>query len=305
MFMKLRIWSVFLLMAIFTQTGAARENGAAENYAVFTHDGEPASIEKIIEALENTDVVFLGESHDDRVAHRLQFEIFKKAFERFGEKSAVKLSLEMFEKDVQIVLDEYLRGLISEKHFLAASRPWNNYEEDYRPLVEFAKEKNLPVIAANAPRRYVNMVSRGGRDALKNLSAEAKNWLAPLPYSQPSAAYAAKFNQLMGNHSTESQPPSGSKILDAQALWDATMAHAISEALRKREGSLVVHLNGSFHTEKRLGTPEHLLKYSPDAKFLVVTMRYEKDFKNFNPAEHRELGDFVVLTDAAQPRSKK
>src|SRR3954467_8455063 len=68
--------------------------------------------------------------------------------------------MEMFERDVQIVLDEYLSDLITEQHFLASSRPWGNYKTDYRPLVELAKEKHLDVIAANAPRRYVNMVSR-------------------------------------------------------------------------------------------------------------------------------------------------
>ena len=82
---------------------------------------------------------------------------------------------------MQIVLDEYLNGLISEDHFLLSSRPWKNYKTDYRPLVEIAKQNKLSVIAANAPRRYVNMVSRNGRDSLNGLSKQAKEWLAPLP----------------------------------------------------------------------------------------------------------------------------
>jgi uncharacterized iron-regulated protein len=77
-------------------------------------------------------------------------------------KKKCRPSLEMFERDVQIVLDEYVKDLITEKKFLDDSRPWNNYKTDYRPLVEYAKQNKLPVIAANAPRRYINMVSRGG-----------------------------------------------------------------------------------------------------------------------------------------------
>jgi uncharacterized iron-regulated protein len=68
---------------------------------------------------------------------------------------------------------------------------------------------------------------------------------------------------------------------------------------------LIVHLNGAFHTENRLGTVEHLLKYKPKTKVLVVTMRYENDFKNFDKSKHTDLGDFVILTDASQPRSQR
>nr|HMT09944.1 hypothetical protein [Pyrinomonadaceae bacterium] len=68
---------------------------------------------------------------------------------------------------------------------------------------------------------------------------------------------------------------------------------------------LVVHLNGGFHTESSLGTVEHLLKYRPKAKVLVVTMRYEDDFKKFDAAKHKDIGDYVLLTDAKVPRSKR
>ncbi|UQT38864.1 ChaN family lipoprotein [Acidaminococcus intestini] len=54
------------------------------------------------------------------------------------------LSLEMFEKDVQASLDAYLAGRMTEMEFLKVSRPWPNYERDYRHLVEFAKRRGFP-----------------------------------------------------------------------------------------------------------------------------------------------------------------
>ncbi len=261
----------------------------AQNYRVFDGKGNSSDLSKILEAAGQSDVVFLGEQHDDSVAHKLQFEIFKSAFEKYAANRKITLSLEMFERDTQTVLDEYLRDLISEKHFLAASRPWNNYETDYRPLVEFAKERNLPVIAANAPRRYVNMVARLGTNSLEKLSTKAKTWLAPLPFAASSKAYSDKFNALMGGHGS-------SNILDSQTLWDATMADSIAGNLKK--DSLIIHLNGSFHTENRLGTVEHLLKFKPKTRVLVVTMRSQDDFQNFDKAKHTDLGDFVILTEA-------
>jgi uncharacterized iron-regulated protein len=273
------------------------------NYRIYDAKGNPATLEQITAALENVEVVFLGENHDDAVAHYLQAEIFKRAFEKYGKARNLALSLEMFERDVQIVLDEYLQNLITENHFLSASRPWNNYKTDYRPLVEFAKQNNLPVVAANAPRRYVNIVSRGGREALSKLSPAAKNWLATLPYNEPSPAYGNKFKALMG---AAPEASAGiDKILASQSLWDATMAFWISDQLKKAENSLIVHLNGGFHTESRLGTVEHLAHYSPRARALVVTLKPSENYTRFDRAAHENLGDFVILTDAKFPKAAK
>ncbi len=272
-------------------------------YRIYDRSGNPATMDQIIAAAADVNVVFLGENHDDATAHALQLEIFKALVGKYSQERPTALSMEMFERDAQVVVNEYLNGLISESHFLLSSRPWKNYATDYKPLVELAKAGKLPVIAANAPRRYINMVSRNGRTALIPLSKDAKEWIAPLPYNQPSEAYSNKFKALMGP-SPEAQMGLAN-ILDSQSLWDATMAFSISEFLKKKKNPLVVHLNGAFHTESRLGTAEHLTKYSKKAKFLVVTMRYEDDFTTFDKTKHENIGDFVILTDAKRPRSFK
>lgn len=274
-----------------------------EQFRVFDSKGNPATLEQVVKAIGDVDAVFLGEQHDDAVGHAIQFEIFKRVVAEYGAKRRVGLTLEMFERDVQVMIDEYLAGQISENHFMLSTRPWGNYKTDYRPLVELAKEKKLSVVAANAPRRYVNMVSRGGRDVLNGLSKTAKGWLPPLPFADPSPAYSSKFKALMGP-SAEAQMGID-KILMSQSLWDASMAYRVAEFLKSNKGGLAVHLNGSFHTESRLGTVEHFLNYRPKSKALVVTMRYEDDFKAFDKAKNTDIGDFVILTDAKAPRSKR
>jgi uncharacterized iron-regulated protein len=291
----------FLFLCLIAMTFSTFGQANPEHYRIYDAKGNPATFAQIIETAGQNDVIFLGEMHDDSVGHALQFEIFKAAVEKYGSNRPITLSLEMFERDVQMVVNEYLADLITEKKFLDDSRPWGNYKTDYRPLVELAKEKKYSVIAANAPRRYVNMVSRGGREKLNSLSEEARSFLPPLPYAQASEAYSKKFKALMGN-APEAQMGINN-ILDSQSLWDAGMAYNISQKMV--ENGLIIHLNGAFHTENRLGTVEHLLKYKPQAKVLVVTLRYETDFKNFDKMKHTDLGDFVVLTDSAQPRSKR
>jgi uncharacterized iron-regulated protein len=286
-------------------TISAQTPETAPRYTIFDGKGNPVNVARILDAAGQADVVFLGEQHDDTTAHAMQLEIFRGAVERYSKERKVALSMEMFERDVQTVLNEYLSGLITEPQFLAGSRPWGNYKTDYRPLVELAKEKKLEVIAANAPRRYVNMVSRLGRDSLMGLSKQAKEWLAPLPYDDPSETYTKKFNALMGASGDPGAANAHTPIVFSQALWDATMAYSIARSLKKNKGELLVHLNGGFHTEGRLGTVEQLLRYRPKTKVIVVTMLYEDDFKTFDKAKHTDLGDFVILTDSKAPRSPR
>jgi uncharacterized iron-regulated protein len=314
-----------------TPTPPATQDGVAPTATalrVFDSKGNPSTLDALVEAFDGADVVFVGETHDDAGAHLLEAELLRRAFARFGqaasnERRAVAVSLEMFERDVQVVLDEYLAGLISERHFLAASRPWKNYQTDYRPLVEFAREHKLPVIAANAPARYVSRVSQNGPDSLPALSPQARAWLPPLPVAPASRVYADKFNAFMGGGATRpSQPPAATTtatpgaaaaahtpppqaahggalhLLDAQNLRDASMAHAIAEHLKRDARPLVLHFNGTFHSEERLGVPEHVGRYRQKARTLVVTAVPRADFV---AGEMSKLGDFIVLTRPAKP----
>src|SRR4030043_783076 len=113
-------------------------------------------MEDSFDILMDHTVIFIGEEHESRVSHNAELTILKGLAERDPN---LVLALEMFERDVQDVLDAYLKGKISEKKFLKQSRPWPNYLEDYRPLIEFAKKKGMPVIAANIPRRAAAAVS--------------------------------------------------------------------------------------------------------------------------------------------------
>src|SRR5262249_39503224 len=114
-----------------------------QHYRIYRGDGTAASLDEVLAATKAATVTFLGEPHDDPHAHDLEEQILRRTWD-----SRLALSLEMFERDVQYVVDEYLAGLITESNFIASARPWKNYATDYRPLVEFAKENGIAVIAA-------------------------------------------------------------------------------------------------------------------------------------------------------------
>ena len=304
----------------------------AGEYRVFTGAGEPATLDDIVAAMAPHTVVFVGETHDDPTQHMLEAELWKRAYEAYGDSSvagagsrSVALSLEFFQRDTQPIVDEYLADLITDKAFKADGRPWPRYETDYRPMVEFAKENGLAVIAANAPRRYANRVTRLGRESLDVLSAEAKESLPPLPYGKASDAYRKQWIEVISEVMEEegmkcgipveqliaegvdavARAPAGAhgnmgNQMDSQVLWDASMAYWVSEYLADHPDALVLHMVGGFHVERGTGTPEHLEAYRPGTSRLIISMQPVEDVDTFEPAPEGEWGDFVIQTDQSR-----
>ena len=277
---------------LLTVPASAQTAPPADRYAV-TVGGERADLDAVVSAALAADVVFLGERHDDAVAHALQLQVLRAAYERAGRGDSgrpVALGLEMFEADVQPVVDEYLAGAIDERGFLDASRPWPTYATDYRSLVEYARAHGLPVVATNAPARHVRAVARGGVEALDALPAASLAVYPPRPWAAASPALAAAFAEAMGGMAGH-----GGSALDgmlaAQNLRDLVMAWRTAQALS--DGALVVHVNGSFHSAGGLGIPEHLARFAPGARVLVVTFEPTDDL-----ASPPTAGGVVVQTRA-------
>lgn len=148
-------------------------------YQIFTGDGDDVRYSKMMKEVEKADFVFYGELHNNAIAHWLELEITRDLFEGKGQN--LVLGAEMFESDNQILIDELFRGLLTEKKFTEDCRLWKNYATDYKPLLMFAKEKAIPFVATNVPRRYASLVASKGLGILDSLSPEGKAFLPPLP----------------------------------------------------------------------------------------------------------------------------
>lgn len=262
----------------------------------YTAAQKEISLTELITAVGHADVVFFGEEHNDSVAHSLQLEVFKGLHRIHG--PGLALSLEMFQTDVQPVLTEYLAGWITEKNLQTDARPWKNYK-DYRPLVEYAKEKKLYVLAANAPSRYTNRVTRAGIASLAELPKQSKKLLAPLPIDTLTGRYYEKFIGLLGGH----EGMGNMKIYQSQSVWDATMAWQIAQLAKKRAVKHVLHLNGRFHSDEKLGTYAQLQRYAKKLKLLNITSFSDTDFDHPQWEKWLHLGDFIIITDPSAKRS--
>lgn len=258
-----------------------------------------------LERIAQADVAFIGENHDHRSGHAFELQALDYVT---AHRPKVVLALEMFERDVQLVVDEYLAGLVNEASFLAASRPWANYRTDYRPLVELCRERHVPVVGSNAPRRYVNLVSRRGPEALRELSAEARRSLAPLPIRlDMPAGYSAELDRLFGGAHTgaaggaSSSMPSAENMKAAQALWDATMADSIIRAVARHRGALVLHINGSMHSDYGYGIVDRVRKRAPRLKVVIVTVKPDAAYPTVDEALYERMADIAVVFPPEAP----
>ena len=253
--------------------------------------------------LAAADVIIFGEQHDDRETHRAQLELLE-ALGRSGR--PIVLSLEMFERDVQSALDDYLAGRMSEADFLARSRPWGNYAADYRPLVELARERGWRVIAANVPRPIASAVGRRGLAALDTLPP-AERAHAAGDIACPEDDYRTRFLEQMRSHSPGSggSPSPGDTLPSAmaerfylaQCLKDETMAESIVEAMREGpRDAIVYHVTGAFHSDYHEGIVPRVRRRTPAADVVVVVGVPIADPRTASIAPHTGRADFVIFT---------
>lgn len=233
------------------------------DYQFASPQGEALSLNALPQELLDADVILIGEWHTHSAIHRFQTD-FLKARQNAG--SNIALSMEQFTREHQDTLNQYLNGEIGEQVLISKAAAWPNYESDYRALVEFAKANNLDVIAANAPKPFVQCIGRKGLPYLEQLSSEQRDWVAT-KVNIGDSPYKEKFMASM-HHGT---PEQTEKQFAAQVTWDETMAESIVDYLATNPDKQVIHVAGKFHTEGGLGTAASISRRNPDLKVAIIT----------------------------------
>lgn len=259
---------------------------------------------QLIDAVSSSDVVFFGEQHDDPATHAAEHAVLAALGAKRGD---MIVTLEMFERDVQPLLDQYLLGTISEKNFLDGSRPWDRYATDYRPMVELARVHGWPVIAGNVPRRIASAVGRRGLAALDTMSKVERGYAAAENIC-PKDAYYDKFAETMKGHGPGSGPPTASdaaamasmtdRFYEAQCVKDETMAESIVMAMAKYPKRLVLQVDGAFHSDFGLGTAARVTRRLPSVKTVVLTGVPVADLSKADGKEHTARADYILFTRA-------
>jgi len=273
--------SLLILMMVTGFAGSTLAERPA--YLLYNSEGEQVVYSELLENVLTHDITFFGELHNSAIAHWLQYELVRDI--KNSDKELI-VGMEMFERDQQVLIDEYAAGLISRERFEDEARLWNNYSTDYRPILEYAVENEIQIAATNIPRRYASAVYSNGLDVLNELSDEAKSWIAPLPIKVDTdlPGYRDIYEAAHGH--------GGDYLIYSQAVKDATMAHSILEFFE--EGIKMIHLNGSYHSNNREGIIWYLEKYGSDASVFTINTITAEDPENVDP-EDLKAADFTLV----------
>ena len=292
---RIGLLSLCLLSLPFS-TLAQLESSYVPHRVFDTKEKRFSDFEAMVADLARADVVFIGEQHDDPGTHRLESAILEGIARR---RSNVIVALEMFERDVQPQVDAYLAGKITESDFLKNSRPWPRYATDYKPLIELAKAKGWRVIAGNVPRRYAAQVNKGGLSAAEKLPDAERGFLAK-QLACPTDDYFKRFTEAMGGHPGDNAPKMDAAMIErmyqAQCVKDETMAESIANAAQAAPNALVIHYNGAFHSDFRLGTAARTKQRLPKAIIKIVSALPVENLDSISADKERKRGDYLLFT---------
>lgn len=278
---------ILLLVILINLCSISVQGFAQDAYTIFNKKGKKVSLKDIMKSTKGKSHIVFGEFHNNPIAHWLQLEMVKSLYDEYG--NNLTIGAEMFESDVQLLIDEYFLDKIKQKSFEEEARLWKNYQTDYKPLLEFTKRYGLQFIATNIPRRYANSVFYNGIEVLHELSDQAKRYIAPLPISVDTTLNSyRKIKNMVSGHN-------GDFLMEAQAVKDATMAHFI--LMNSKEGSIFFHLNGAYHSNNYEGIISFLTSEVPLQKILTLTTISQDDINRLEE-DNYNLADFIICINS-------
>jgi uncharacterized iron-regulated protein len=233
------------------------------DYSITSAQNESLSLLELSQAIKGADIILVGEWHAHPGVHLMQAQLLAQLY---NQNQNIALSMEQFSRNNQLVLDQYLAGEIGEQPLIKNANAWPNYRSDYRPLVEFAKQHDLDVIAANAPKSIVRCIGQHGEKYLDRLPKDERKWVAGQLTLTPDA-YQTQFNAFM-HHGDENKTQ---QQFVAQTAWDDTMAESMVNYLIENPGKQIIHVAGRFHVAEGLGTASRIKSRNPNLKVVMVT----------------------------------
>ena len=225
---------------------------------------------QMLDSIAASRVIYIGETHDNIEAHKVQLQVIQ----FLAKKYPVAIGLEMFRRSGQKKLNLFNQGQLSDQEFrhLFLSN-WGSGFELYKPIFEFARRKNLPLIGLKSSRKVENHFRSGD-------SAPGDTLYPEIDETDP---YHRAFSMsIFGGHTAKALEKPYRMLL----LWEETMAQTVANFLRdpiNKDKKLVV-LAGGFHVQYGFGIPKRAYRRIPHA-YSIILPNITKVPENFKGRE--------------------
>ena len=242
-------------------------------------------MDQLLENIAESQVVFVGETHDRYDHHLNQLRIIESMHERH-EKLAI--GMEFIQQPFQAALDEYIAGSIDEATMLKRTEYFERWRYDfrlYRPIFAYAREHGIPIIALNIDRDITDKVKKEGLDSL---SEEQKKSL-PAEIDRDDEDYRNRLKQVYMHH-PHAEEGKFDSFMEIQLLWDESMAERAAKWFQQHPDGRMVILAGSGHIMYGSGIPNRLQRRTPIEAYSVINISGETQV---SPS----MGDYVIMTE--------
>ena len=267
--------------------------------------GEAVNWDELMTRVTESDVIMIGENHDDPEAHAFQLAVINASLDIDPD---TVICLEMLERNEQAIIDEWMSGTINTEEFIqqTSSANWGgkgSWDFFYQPMLDAARNRGGSIQAANAPRPLVTSARVEGFESIRALSDEERTHVEIPTVLEGSAYYDRFAREMRENHEERGFEISDEQIANvfrAQATWDATMARSVDEALESSPARAILII-GRFHTDFDGGTILEFQARRPKARILAVSCVPSQDM-TFDEKD-RDRADIIVLTEAPPEES--
>jgi len=222
---------------------------------------------KIAATLKDKRVVYVGETHTRAEDHLLQLRVIRAMYEQ---NPKLAIGMEMFSRPDQGVLDDYIAKKITEWEFLKKSHYFLNWSFDYRfyrDIINFARRHDIPIVALNLKKDIVSKVFNEG-----GISALNKEELGDIPHNRKLdiPGYSERITRAFAVHGHGHGFKNLGNFIQAQALWDETMAQSVTDYLQEHPEDRMVVVAGQGHTNKETGIPPRVARRLKDIEQTVI-----------------------------------
>jgi uncharacterized iron-regulated protein len=249
--------------------------------------GPTIAFEQMIDRLADKRVVFVGERHDRFDHHQNQLAVIRALHER---NPNLAIGMEFFQRPFQPYLDQYVRDEIDQREMLRLTEYYLRWKYDFRlyaPILEYARENDIPVVALNLPPEITGPVGSGDFDSLTIEQLEE----LPQDMDREVPGYTERLETIFNYHPVAAHGSEVDRFLEVQLLWDEGMADRVATYLKDHPRTQMVVLAGSGHVAYGTGIPTRVARRLQGPMAIVVN--------DDGIGLSRNVADYVLLSEEA------
>ena len=226
------------------------------------------SFEAFVKAVAQAQVVAVGEEHYHPDIQAFALRLLQALAQHRPQH--VALAMEFLERDMQSAVDAYLSGNSDAATLQTQIKATPAFIQFYFPLMQYARQAGVPLLALNVPRSLARRVTKEGLQAVAESLLPPERAYMAATFLPITPQYRTYFLQAVAAAHPLSEEQRD-RFVEAAHLKDDTMAESLAAFLERAADMTVLAIAGRFHFDYGLAIPALLRQRRPRVTMQRVT----------------------------------